>query len=151
MSTWILVADSSRATMMTAEFREDAWTLVKHFDNPDGRKTSHDIAPSSPPGRMQESKALGARRSSMEPHTTPKEAAGEDFAHELAAFIEEAQNSSKFDAIVLAAPPHFLGLLRGLLAEPLGKRLRASVDKDLTKLDASAIRAHLLDAAFPSK
>ena len=62
MATWILVSDTSRAKLFSAEKREDNWTLLKDFEHPEGRKLSQDISPSAAPGRMQQSKGLGARR-----------------------------------------------------------------------------------------
>ncbi len=149
MSTWILIADASQARIFASGLREAPWTLVKELDNPQGRLASHEIHPSSPPGRMQESKDLGARRSSMEPHTTPKEAAGERFAHELAELIEAARNHVQFERLVLVAPPHFLGVLRGLLSGPSAARVTAAVDKDLVAFSAAEVRERLLDVAFP--
>src|SRR5438309_2143345 len=59
VTTWILVSDTSRAKLFSAEKREDDWSLLKDFEHPEGRKQSKEISPSSPPGRMQQSKGLG--------------------------------------------------------------------------------------------
>jgi protein required for attachment to host cells len=148
MTTWILVADSSHAKVFTTELPETPWSLVREFDNPDGRKTSHEIDPSSPPGRMQVARSLGAQRSAMEPHRTPKEAAADRFAHELSAFVQSARNKSEFDRIVLVAPPHFLGVLRELMATHLGPALAKSFDKDLIACDGPEVRERLNEAIF---
>ena len=151
MTTWILACDASRARLFSAELREDDWSLVREFDDPEGRKPSREIQPSAPPGRMQVSRGVGARRSSMEPHASPKENEAERFAKELANFLEEATAKNEFDALVLAAPPHFLGMLNGALTKQSAKRLLTTVDKDLVMLKDSEIRKRLLDAAFPPK
>jgi protein required for attachment to host cells len=151
MTTWILACDASRAKLFSAELREDAWLLVREFDDPEGRKPSREIQPSAPPGRMQESRGVGARRSSMEPHASPKENEAERFAKELAKFLEEATAKNEFDALVLAAPPHFLGMLKPALTKQSAKRLLTTVDKDLVMLKDSEIRQRLIDAAFPPK
>jgi protein required for attachment to host cells len=148
MTTWILVADSAHAKLFTTELPETPWSLVKEFDNPDGRKTSHEIDPSSPPGRMQVAKSLGAQRSAMEPHSTPKEAAAGRFAHELAAFVQNGRNTSQFDKVVLVAPPHFLGQLRELMAAHLGAALAKSIDKDLVACNGAELRERLSEAIF---
>ena len=149
MATWILVSDTSRAKLFSAENREDDWTLLKDFEHPEGRKLSQDISPSAPPGRMQQSKGLGAHRTSMEPHTWPKEASAERFAELLAHYLEEALGTNAFDALVLVDPPHFLGMLHGTLAKQTAKHLKATIDKDLVMFDAAGIRERLIDAAFP--
>ena len=119
VATWILVSDTSRAKLFSAEKREDDWMLLKDFEHPEGRKLSKDISPSAPPGRMQQSEGLGARRTSMEPHTWPKEASAERFAELLAHYLEEALGTNAFDALVLVAPPHFLGMLGHWPSRPL--------------------------------
>jgi protein required for attachment to host cells len=135
--------------LFSAEKRADNWTLLKDFEHPEGRKLSQDISPSAPPGRMQQTKGPGARRTSMEPHTWPKEASAERFAELLAQYLEEALGTNAFDALVLAAPPHFLGMLHGTLAEQTAKRLKATIDKDLVMFDAAEIRERLIAVAFP--
>jgi protein required for attachment to host cells len=150
MTAWILVADSSRAKLFTTELPEQPWTLVETFDHPEGRERSREIHPTSPPGRMLQSKTKGGRRSSMEPRTTPKEAGAQRFAQELSDFLEAATAKRSFDALVLVAPPHFLGMLHGALGAQTAKCLRATVDKDLSTLEAAEARARLLEVVFPA-
>jgi len=149
MTTWIVVADAGSARVFASGMRDAPWTLVQELDNPEGRQASHESHPSAPPGRMQESKTLGARRSSMEPHTTPKEAAGERFAHELSELIDAARHRAQFERLVLVAPPHFLGVLRGLLSSDATAHVTAAVDKDLVAIAPHELRERLLDVAFP--
>ena len=144
-----LVSDTSRAKLFSAEKREDDWTLLKVFEHPEGRKLSKEISPSAPPGRIQQSQGLGARRTSLEPHTWPKEASAERFAELLAHYLEEAVGANALDALVLAAPPHFLGMLQGTLTKQAAKHFKATIDKDSVMLHAAEIRQRLIDAAFP--
>jgi protein required for attachment to host cells len=149
MIAWILVADSSRANLFATELPEQPWALLDEFEHPEGREQSRDIEDSSPPGRMLQNKSLGGRRSAMEPRTTPKEAETERFAGRLADFLETAVANRRFDDLVLVAPPHFLGVLHGALGAQTRKRLRATVDKDLSMLEASDVRQRLLTTVFP--
>jgi protein required for attachment to host cells len=149
MTAWILVADSSRAKLFTTELPEQPWTLLEAIDHPQGREPSREISPSSPPGRMLQNKSLGGRRSAMEPRTTPKEAESQRFAQALSNRLEAATAKRSFDDLVLVAPPHFLGVLHGALGPQAAKCLRATVDKDLSTLDAADVRERLLDVVFP--
>ncbi len=151
MTAWILVSDASRAKLLSAEVREDDWSSVEQFDHPEGRELSREIAPSSPPGRAQQSHATGGSRSSLEQHTSPKEAEAERFAHKLSAYLEHAIAERRFDYLVLVAPPHFLGLLKGVLGRQAAKHLRTTVGKDLSMLDAAELRKRLVDDVFPLK
>ncbi len=98
---------------------------------------------------MQESRGVGARRSAMEPPTSPKDVETERFARELAGHLEASAGKNEFDALVLVAPPHFLGVLHGSLDKSTAKRLQASIDKDLSMLTDEEIQARLLDEVFP--
>ena len=153
MTAWILVSDASRAKLFSAELREDAWSLVNDFEHPEGREPSREISPTSPPGRSQKSKGPGpgGRRTALEPRTWPKEAEAERFAHKLGTYLEEAIANRQFDYLVLVAPPHFLGILKGSLGRQAAKHLRATVDKDLSTLDAAELRERLVEAVFPLK
>ncbi len=153
MTAWILVSDASRANLYSAELREDDWSLVEAFEHPEGRKMSREIEGTSPPGREQQSGPQGqsGRRTSLEPQTTPKEAELHRFAHRLTDFLEKAVAKRSFDYLVLVAPPHFLGTLKGSLGQQAAKHLRATVDKDLSTLGAPELRQRLVDSVFPQK
>ncbi len=150
MTTWILVADAGRAKLYSAELRADKWSLIKEFEHPEGRQTSSEISPSSPPGSSEQSQGHGARHTAYEPRTTPKKAETDRFAQHLADHLEKATASREFDALVLVAPPRFLGMLRGALGQQAAKQLRTSVDKDLSMFSVEALREHLTDVVFPS-
>ena len=149
MTTWILVSDASRAKLFSTELREDPWSQVEEFAHPEGREMSREISPSSPPGRMRQTKAPKGRQTAVEPRTTPKEAEALRFAQHLANFLEDAIAKRELDYLVLVAPPHFLGTLRGTLGSQAVKHLRTTVDKDLSMFELAEIRQRLLDIVFP--
>jgi protein required for attachment to host cells len=125
MTTWILVSDASRAKLFSTELREHDWKLVEEFDHPEGRETSSEIRPTSPPGKSKQSSAPGAHHTAFQPRTTPKEAEAERFAHLLGKHLDHAVQRAAFDHLVLVAPPHMLGVLREKAlhqsgAKPLG-------------------------------
>ncbi|MEX2113105.1 MAG: host attachment protein [Pirellulales bacterium] len=149
MTAWIFVGDTSRAQLFSTELREDPWTLIEGFEHPEGREFSREIRPTSPPGRAEQSSAYGARHTAMEPRTTPKEAEAQRFAQQVADYLEQAVAARKYDYLVLVAPPHFLGTLRGALGEQAAKHVRNTVNKDLTRLEPVEMRERLIDAVFP--
>jgi protein required for attachment to host cells len=149
MTLWTVVSDVSRARIFSTELREDDWSLVEEFEHPEGRELSREISPSGPPGRMQQDSATGGRRTAMQPRTSPKEAWAERFAQHLGKYLDAAIAKRQVDYLVLVAPPHFLGILKGSLGRQAAKHLRATVDKDLSTLDAAELRERLVDTVFP--
>jgi protein required for attachment to host cells len=150
MTAWILVGDTTKARIYTTELPEQPWTLVSEFEHPEGRESSREIRPSSPPGRMQ-STALGGRRTAVEPRTTPKEAEAERFAKTLADHLQSAIARRQFDHLTIVAGAHFLGLLLHTVSDQVTKHLKATVTKDLVALDASELRERLAETVFSPK
>lgn len=148
-ATWVLVCDASRAKMFLAANREEEWTVLEDLRHPAGREYSHELSPSSAPGRTQVTTTAGTRRSAMEPPTTPKEAEAERFAKDLAAKLDAAVAQRHAESFVVVAPPDLLGLLRQSFAHETARHVRTSVGKDLVHFDNAAIRTHLLDVVFP--
>ena len=108
MTTWILVSDASRGTLFSAELREDDWSLVTAFEHPEGRERSSEIKPSSPPGRTHQSKVAGTQRTSLDPHTSPKEVETERFAQQLSfdvASLQKAERKALFEHLGASALP----------------------------------------------
>jgi protein required for attachment to host cells len=79
----------------------------------------------------------------MQEKTTPREQEDIRFAAELADHLQEGFNKGSYDALYIAAAPHFLGLLRNAVSEGVAAKLKGDLDKDLTRLGEAEIREHL--------
>ena len=143
-STWILVADASRARLFSTTGKLQPWSLVREFSHPESAaKVSEIMADKA--GRVQQRTASGTR-SGMEAPTSPKETEAKRFAHELAETLELGHARNQFSRLVLVAPPQFLGLLRSNLNGPVGKLVVSTVDKDLTPIHERELPDRLRDA-----
>jgi protein required for attachment to host cells len=129
-TSWVLVCDRGHARIFAVEEGEKNWTLVHNIENPEGRLRAREID-SDKPGRTQESSAFG-RRSSKEPHTDPTETEAQRFAEELSELLDRGLTEGAYSRLLVAAPPHFLGILRAHLSEQVEKRLTYSIDHDYT-------------------
>jgi protein required for attachment to host cells len=102
----------------------------------------HDTELSSDlPGRTFDSQ--GESRHGMEPATDPKEREAQAFAAEIARHIERGRHEGNFDALVLIAPPKFLGRLRAELTKPARDALAGELDKNLVKADTKTLQRHV--------
>jgi protein required for attachment to host cells len=68
----------------------------------------------------------------MEPKTDIHEVQRDAFAREIAQMLNLAGHNNEFDALVLAAPPAFLGDLRKHLSDAVAGRVSGELDKNLT-------------------
>ncbi len=129
--TWFVIADAARAEALIKRRGETGYDTVRTWENPDAHRRDAELGEDRP-GRAFDS--LGPQRSAMEPRETPKEAAKKDFARELVAELEAAIASGEAEAVVLVAPPKFLGELRALMPASLAAKVREEVAKDYTRL-----------------
>jgi protein required for attachment to host cells len=79
----------------------------------------------------------------MEREHDTKEARIIGFAKTIADEIGGARSRGDIDALVLVAPPEFLGHLRAALGEQSARLVRRSIDKNLVQLDAAHLAAEV--------
>lgn len=139
-ATWILVADRVRARLFAAGPNGATLTELQDLVSPDGRHPEAPYAHDRPPRAIE---SMGGARHAIEPHTTPEEKASTRFAQDLHDVLERGRVDHRYERLILAAAPGFLGDLR----QHLGKQVRACVvaemDKDLTTLPATEIAERL--------
>ena len=138
---WIVVADSVRARAYAAGAARGALNEVAAWTHEPSRQREQDLV-SVRPGRTFDS--VGGGRHALEPGRTQKRHEAEAFAGEIADALRRARNEQRYESLVLVAAPEFLGLLRAALDAPTGQRVAHTIDKNLTELDAAALRAQLV-------
>lgn len=138
-STWILVADNSRARIFTAETPSSPLEEIDDLSHSEGRLHDREMT-TDLPGKI---KSAGAGGHTFEQPTDPKKHEAEVFAHSVAHYLEEAHNANKFKQLLIIADPSFLGLLRNQLSEQIKKLVSFELDKNITKHSVEDIRQHL--------
>jgi len=140
-TTWVLIADASRARLFKHHRAERTLILAFEDDRPQLRDKQASQG-ADRPGRVHE--RSGATRHAMEPHTAADELGRSSFARELVDRLRSGASEHSFD-LLLIAPPAMLGSLRSQLDDPLRERLVGELSKDLTKLPAHELGDHLSD------
>ncbi|XXX73042.1 host attachment protein [Sorangium sp. So ce134] len=151
--TWILVSDASRAQLYREEPAGKGFTLLESYNHDESRARVRDLMadahgrkPNGTPGGNGNISGGGGTylgRPGAAPDTDPKEVEKQKFAQELAEVLEKGLNEHAYDALVLIAPPHFLGLLRSTVSKQVSNRIETSVDKDLSWLDEPRLTERL--------
>ena len=137
--TWILLCEASRARLFTSNGRSEL-AEVMAFAHPGSRAHGQAVI-SDRPGRRSD--GPGPHRSGLSQDTEPKEAEAQRFAASLASVLKQGLNRHDYDDLVLAAPPHFLGLLRLALDEQVAGRVAATLDKNLIALTNREIESRI--------
>lgn len=142
--TWVAVADGEKAVILRNDDTDESPELnvvsVREIDNPPARDQA-----TSPPGRMNDGRAGGARKSAVADtdfHVLEKER----FAKDFAARLNKAALSNAFDRLLIFAPPATLGELRSQYHGELKKRIIGEFDRDLTNHPVPEIEKQVADA-----
>jgi len=147
---WILISNASRAVIYASDLRGKLRAVSELF-HPESRAKTRDLV-SDTFGRKPAGLSGGLKQGGpgATASTEPKEAEAQRFAKELADELDRALRQRAFDSLVLTAPPHFLGLLRGSLAREVEKRVELTLAKDFTRMKSREVEAMLLEELGPS-
>ena len=137
--TWIVLADDASARLYQASGPHGSWALVTELQHAESRAKDSELG-TDKPGRVKQSKGY---RSAMEPPTPRKKVEVIKFARQVAKALEDGLRKEAYERLILAAPPGFLGMLRGELSERVRGRIAALVDKDYLHLDERQARERL--------
>ena len=139
MTTWVVVADNSRARFFSAEKPASPLSEVMDLAHPESRLREGELV-TDKSGRDR-NPARGAHGVGSE--DTHKQEEAERFALMLCDELEKARNADRFHKLYIVAAPAFLGLLRKHQSPGVRQRIVQEIDKNLTTHDPTAIRSHL--------
>jgi protein required for attachment to host cells len=137
-TSWIVVADGSRARILTNQGPGTGLALLAEHEAPQARAHTAELG-ADKPGRSLDS-ATPARHA-MEPRVDWQRQEKERFVSRLAGELAGARD--RFDALVLVAPPRVMGELQRRLDEPTRAKLSGELQKDLTWVAVPELAAHL--------
>lgn len=132
-NVYVLVADGSRGKVYQSRVPLRAAHVLDlvydqvHFQS---RRKAADLV--SDRAGVQRSGTGGFH--SFAGHEDSQEREQEEFARDLCRHLESERRAGRFDELVIAAPPHFLGLLRRHLSDGCREVLSESVDHNLLQL-----------------
>jgi len=137
---WVLVAESSRAKLYSAENRKAPLVEIGAFVHPEARLHEGDLV-SDQSG--SDGGSVGQGRHVLVNKTNARDTEKTEFAKNLAHRLEAARKEKAFNRVVLIAPPSFLGLLRDNLSDEVMELVTEQIDKNLVQQPASEVREHL--------
>ncbi|XXF78985.1 host attachment protein [Myxococcaceae bacterium GXIMD 01537] len=127
---WILVGNASRARLFSADARGGHWTLLEEFHHDDSRAKNHELLD------QRENPNAGSLHGPP-PENEPdgrRELEHERFARELSSQLDKGVDGHRFERLIIAAPPHFLGRLRKALSTRVRQRVMLDVDADYSSV-----------------
>lgn len=141
-TTWILIADATRARILKNDGPgrgiETVEGLVFRSEN---RKLGDIMA--DRPGRAFAS--TGSRRHGLEYGADAVREDERAFAKSLVSVLQKALGRKEYDQLVLVAPSKMLGELRAALPDQVKASVHAEIGKDLTQIPNPDLPKHLAD------
>ncbi len=139
MKTWIVVAESSRAKIYELNKRHEPLRELADLVHPEARL--HETAITADmPGRNVAGD--GISRHALADPTPAGEYEAAEFAREVADYLERGRNEGKFERLMIAAAPGFLGQLRKAMSGALRQHVIKEIDKHLLRVDAEMLKAY---------
>ncbi len=143
---WVVVCDAAKARTFEARPGDRALYPLDLAIHEESRKKASELVRDHSGSRSPEGKSAqggSVHHNALAPRSSPKDVEKERFAHSLGRTLDHALRAARFERWILVAPPRFLGLMRKELTSELHKHLGATVDEDLTQLDAGALADRL--------
>jgi protein required for attachment to host cells len=146
-ANWIVSANAGRARFFSEATPTSGLQEINDMVNPAARlrtaETEADKIGPTAAGDSKHNTGAPAPNKAYQPPTLPTEHETELFAKNIAAFLLQAKQARRFDHLIIAASPEFLGVLRQCLDPQLSEVLSFSIDKDYTQLGAGQLHGRL--------
>ena len=136
----IVVADSARARVFTADYAHSPLNEIETMAHPEGRMHEQDMV-SDMPGK--DSGKGGGGDHAYQEKIEPKEQEMIEFAKRIAGYLDDARKANKLNKLILVAAPAFLGELRTHLSSETSEKIVFELDKNIAHHSAEDIRKHL--------
>jgi len=137
--TWVVVADTSRARIFSADTPASQLLETETLTHPEARLHQGDLV-SDRPGRDRNS-VIGTHNMGHE--TDAKNESAVRFATEVCGRLEQGRLNSQFDKLYIVAAPSFLGLIRKHQTPALKKIIAGEISKNMAMKGAIDIKKSL--------
>jgi protein required for attachment to host cells len=138
--TMIVVADSTRARIFTADSPSSPLNEIETMAHPEGKLHDRDLT-SDLPGKNSGGDGSGGH--AYQDETDPKKHELAEFAKRVANYLDDARNANKLSDLLVIAAPAFLGELRAQLSSETNEKIVFELDKNITHHNVEDIRKHL--------
>jgi protein required for attachment to host cells len=139
-STWVLVADSSRARIFLTANTRGPLREIETLTHPASRLHEQQLT-TDLPGRTFDS--FGQGRHSKDMEIDPKQHEALIFVKQIADRLDRAREERQLEQLIIVAAPALLGMIRKQLSSTTAALVTLEMDKNITLLDVKEIRQHL--------
>lgn len=135
----IIIADGAHARFVRPA-DDGSLHSIGAIDSPDAHKRASDIGSDHPGASMHTHSTV---HHAMTPRHDPHDLAQEAFAQLVADEVNRLFGQGGYDHLLLAAPPHTLGVIRDRMSKEAQAALAGTIGKDLIKTPDHELQPHL--------
>lgn len=137
---WVVVADGEKALFLENDGTPDnpSLSVFNGFGQPNPKTAAQGV---DRPGRLSD--GMGSAHRSAVQETDWHRLAKHEFAHKIAAVLDENAKADRFEQLVVVAPAVVMGELRKSMSAAVTDRIVAEISKDLTGHPVPDIEKHL--------
>jgi protein required for attachment to host cells len=139
-STWVLVANRSKAKIFAIAAGNKSLTLVEEIDYPEGRMHGSEFT-TDRPGKTFDS--AGDHRHAFSKTDNIDEQLENQFARVLSSYLDKKRSENLFRSLVVVADPGFLGELLKSLTPTTRRAVNETLDKNLVHLNAGDLAEYI--------
>lgn len=139
-TAWVVVADATRARILSAEKPTSELKEMQTLTHPAARLHQGELT-SDRPGRDRNSSTSGSH--DVGHATDAKQEEATRFAGKVSEAVESGRIAGKFKKLYVIAAPSFLGLLRKSYSSATRQMIAEEIDKNVTTNDLIKIRKQL--------
>jgi protein required for attachment to host cells len=140
-TTWIVVADSSRARIFEMQAGQQHLREIADLVNPAGRADDNELR-TDERGRFY-GKGERNQAHTADPAVFPVEHENELFSRTVTHYLEEGRNQHRYSQLYLIAAPKFLGLIRSNLDKEVQKMVKEELPKDISTYTVQQIEEYI--------
>lgn len=150
-STWIVLANASRARILSRDPSGGLLEELADFVHPQSREKGSDLT-SDRPGHAQKAHGdAGHAATAFQAAVDPRQKEHAVFAAEVSHHLEQAVAQGRCQDLVLMASDPFLGELKSHLSEGARRIVRATVPRDLTTFSGPDLVQRVTEALEQSQ
>ncbi len=142
-AAWVVVADSARARVLRAESRIGPLEDMMDLSDTQARLHDGDLYTDEQTRRMEFGRSGDQGANDYEPPRSHHRELAHRFAREIADYLRRGALENRYERLVLAASPEFLGVLRKELDDNARAKITLELTKDLSRMRAEQVRRYL--------
>ncbi len=137
---WTLVISRNKAKILSVVAGPvRKLKMVNEISNPLGRTRNRAMKTDKPGRGVSSMRGTFSMTGEKDPH----EDAAVMFVHKICDQLEKNRQKKSFDALIVAAEPHLMGIIKKKMKSPLKKQVVKWVNKDLEKIALKDLPNHL--------